>query len=1097
QLFVYLMKRAYDARRLSADFIPIGALTDGITLLTSPKGQCFLMGLGQLALEGLENSQVLFEASELKTVLRKAMPAAYEANEQACFGDVFYSGLVRGFTWHEHHDDFEGQGEFLHLTLQEYLAAWVFAEQWKNPTQADNNRLFVQRYKYDVHFARFWPFVMGLLAEASDRQYLDKLVACMDMPPLPLNGTCHPVLRIRCLEELLPGKVPLAWQGFVRQLSYEATNRGNIYYYTKALIVEELRQSPAWGKQLAPLFAQSLMSESVKTRKEVLDCIAKLGYVVASELLITGIVEGLSAKTELAVRRAAIRALGALGAVAVTPSILTALTNLLQDNDARVCASACDAVGALGAEASPHFLATLVDLLQNKNARVRASACKALGRLGAAAATPSILTVLAGLLRDNESSVRASVGYAVKGLGSAAATPDFLAALADLLHDNDARVRASACDVVGALGTVAATLSILAALARLLQDKRAYVCASACDAVGTLGVAAVTPSFLAVLTALLQDEASSVRTSAGYAVGMLGVVAVTSFILGEAIGPILAGLIACLPSNKARAHASACGALRQIIGFVNSAAEEAWLTELLHTVRKTLNTTKNESLLMLLMTIAQSLPIGVLLLPHLADILKVIIPPDYNYNHNNEVNALLLTWLQPADMRKTILSFLATYLNLDKQPHKKAIMTINSSYPLLSFLAQVDKPLSTAIQLHLLRGIDADFNHYQHRFDDFSFVLHTKRDDGYYPVSRLNSQGQLVPECTVYLTEQEVATLLTVMKASQQSIDLPLSLKFFLAHEEKRVPHQPAPTTTDEKENRLKRKRNSPPSVTQLFFQQPPTLHFDHSPVYAGHLAPHQMSVIGQAYMLPAFSTQSGEIPMKKTPPNEAPYASSGNNVPQANGALISARLIEVKNKITMIQEKLRFSQGLGKETTDVHLQLLLNRLQEEEAKMGGGLQSSPLIIADKITAGDMETILISIEAIENQIPVLSSSPPLQRGSINPGIVGGLYAQGGASSVAQVEGISYTKAEEKIHVIDIDYVDLPLNDGERLALQLMIQNEGATIFGYIPDSIVKEDDCIIQISFKSESAAKKCQKLIEQGVLRFKNAPSHILLPQG
>ncbi|MBY0544917.1 MAG: HEAT repeat domain-containing protein [Gammaproteobacteria bacterium] len=851
QLFVHLMKRAYDANTLSVGFIPVSALTDDQTFLSSSKVQCLLRGLGALALEKLKNSQVQFEASELKAALRSVMEDAYGKNEEACFHDMFYSGLVAGLAWYPQQKNFRGQGEFLHLTLQEYLAAWVFAEQWKVSPQAVIS--FVQEYKYDVHFARFWPFVMGRLVEEPHSASLDALVTQIDSAPLPLSGTSHTILRIRCLDELLSNNVPLAWQSFVNYLSFNGIKEGHYHY--NASIRGALRQSPAWGNQLALLLAQSLSGESVARKKETSGWLSPLGKGAAWR-----ITQCLSVTMERYIPYGQSVIINAANALMTAPSslvMLASLTGLLQDNNVRVCAFGCSAVAALGTEAAtPAILGALEKLLQNEDANVRASACGAVGRLGSAAATPGFLKILA----------------------------------------------------------------------KLLQDDHKEVCSSACEA------------------------------------------------------------------------------LCSLIKFINPTDRE-----------------------------------------------------------------ILLTRLESTDTREFISHF----------------------------LTQIDKPLSIPMQAYLLEHRAVWLNDPLYRFERFPFVLHAKRHDGCYPVSRLNHRGQFAPDCTVYLSEQEVGDLLAGVRTSQEDIDLPLSLALFSRPEESAPQSSFNPPTTPEKQPRQKQKKKAPP-VTQLFFQQAPTLHFDRSPVYASHLAPTQMVVIGQAYTLPTFPTQSGEMPMKKTSSNEAHHKLSSNNAPQSNGALISARLIEVKNKITTIQEQLRFSQGLGKETTDAHLRLLLNRLQEEEVKMGGGFQSNSLIIADKITTHDMVTILMSIEAIENQIPVLSSSPPLQRGSINPGIVGGLYAQSGASSVAQVEGISYTKAEEKIHVIDLDYVDLPLNEDERLALQPVINNEGKKIFGYIADSVVEEEDCVIQLSFRSENAAKKCQKLIEQAVLRLKGAtPFSTLLPQG
>ncbi|MBY0545556.1 MAG: HEAT repeat domain-containing protein, partial [Gammaproteobacteria bacterium] len=446
QLFVYLMKRAYDASRLSADFIPICALTDEMTLLTSPKGQCLLTGLGALALAGLKNSQAQFDASELKAALCNAMPVAYGTNAQACFGDVFYSGLVRGFVWNKNQRDFEGQGEFLHLTLQEYLAAWSFAKQWKQSPQAVI--FFVQEYKYDVHFARFWPFVVGLLGQEVNREYLDTLATLMDSPPLPLQGGYHSLLRIRCIEELLPNNLPLVWQSFVTQALNKAIYKSYGYYAFDPIIVE-LRQSPAWGKVLASQILDRLRHGTPEQQETALGQVRTLGSVVATESLVTQliIIACLSPHAPQ-VRVSVCHVLSELGAAAATSQVLAALVSLLQDNNPYVRRLACEVLSTLGAAAATsEVLAVLMSLLQDDDPDICVSACDVLSELGAAAATSEVLAALVSLLQDDDPDVCVSACDVLSELGAAAATSEVLAALVSLLQDNDPTVRFIACDV--------------------------------------------------------------------------------------------------------------------------------------------------------------------------------------------------------------------------------------------------------------------------------------------------------------------------------------------------------------------------------------------------------------------------------------------------------------------------------------------------------------------------------------------------------------------------------------------------------------------------------------------------------------------------
>ncbi|MBY0545363.1 MAG: pentapeptide repeat-containing protein [Gammaproteobacteria bacterium] len=209
---------------------------------------------------------------------------------------------------------------------------------------------------------------------------------------------------------------------------------------------------------------------------------------------------------------------------------------------------------------------------------------------------------------------------------------------------------------------------------------------------------------------------------------------------------------------------------------------------------------------------------------------------------------------------------------------------------------------------------------------------------------------------------------------------------------------------------------------------------------------------------------------------------------PTVQGAFITADEIKVTGTMTNTSNKIKFSKDRGKEVTGLYRDPLMYRLAVEKEKQDLSIPHQSYILARKITAKDMHNIDVDIEAIDEEEKVMSDGPVSSFASnINPGQGGGHFASQPVLTslhAVEVKGIIYSKEEEKIHVIDVDYVDLPLNENERLALQIVIQNEGKKIFGYIPDSAVVEEDCIIQLSFKSERAAKKCQKLIEQEVLR-------------
>src|SRR5262245_953848 len=100
------------------------------------------------------------------------------------------------------------------------------------------------------------------------------------------------------------------------------------------------------------------------------------------------------------IRQAAARALGALGAAAAAPQILTALLHALAEPAADVRQAAAWTRGELGAAAAtPQVVTAVLHALADPAAGMRQAAARALGALGAAA-TPQSLAALLHALAD-------------------------------------------------------------------------------------------------------------------------------------------------------------------------------------------------------------------------------------------------------------------------------------------------------------------------------------------------------------------------------------------------------------------------------------------------------------------------------------------------------------------------------------------------------------------------------------------------------------------------------------------------------------------------------------------------------------------------
>src|SRR5262249_39333432 len=120
---------------------------------------------------------------------------------------------------------------------------------------------------------------------------------------------------------------------------------------------------------------------------------------------------------EVAVRRAAIRALWQVGPAAKEPSSVARLTEALQDSDANVRAFAARALARVGPDAGAAVPTLLARLRADEDRDVRKLAAKALGLIGAKAvgtSLPDVVDALIGALKQEPPGLR---DYAARALG--------------------------------------------------------------------------------------------------------------------------------------------------------------------------------------------------------------------------------------------------------------------------------------------------------------------------------------------------------------------------------------------------------------------------------------------------------------------------------------------------------------------------------------------------------------------------------------------------------------------------------------------------------------------------------------------------------
>lgn len=217
--------------------------------------------------------------------------------------------------------------------------------------------------------------------------------------------------------------------------------------------------------------------------------------------------------TEVGVRQAAVRALGAVGTNDV--HVVPALEQLLGDADPELRSLALVAVGELGplaAACSPTLLRTLT----SSDADEVATAADVLGRIQAPDAVPA----LAGLLSHTDHDVRESASRALARLGATARSA--LDVLVAALDDDSSEVRRDAALALVAIESRRATAS----LGQALEDEDPGVRPAARLAMAA--IAGDPASAIHTLVIDLDDADDRVQESSALALGQLGPLATSA-----------------------------------------------------------------------------------------------------------------------------------------------------------------------------------------------------------------------------------------------------------------------------------------------------------------------------------------------------------------------------------------------------------------------------------------------------------------------------------------------------------------------------------------------------------------------------------------
>ncbi len=556
-------------------------LADDIAILKIATELGWLPALGSLALQGLIDKQVSIPSN---TFTKHMLNHKTDTQTETDFlKDMMLLGFMQGLVRSQDNRRYIGHGEFLHLTLQEYFAAWFIAESWMQSPEMElpqittpktkvklTARQLLQKYKYNPQFILVWPFVAGLLGQ-SGAHHVENFAKAFERLPLDVLSTRHYPLVLRCIEELPKvEQVPRNWQAFVANLQailqqWQPDNYPPSIRPQPAVIVA-LGNSPRWNQcYLAPLLIAKLSERGLEKEAEkkrdsasacVLDILGVIGPAAATPAIFSALVLCLQ-DTDRGVNYKARGIFSQLGSL-VAPEILPGLAACLRNDDSNERGHALDAVDVLGsAAATPEFLLVLITYLQRDSDKdIRVTALGAICCLKSAAATPEILSALVLCLRDSDKDIRGTALGAICSLGPAAAKPEILSALVLCLRDSDEDIRSGAVWAVGYLGPAVATPEILSLLVTCLRDSNSDVRKSTVEAVYQLGSVVARPEFLSVLATYFGDSDADIRDRARRVAGALGAAAATP--------EILSALVTCLQDANEYIRDSAMSAVGQL-----------------------------------------------------------------------------------------------------------------------------------------------------------------------------------------------------------------------------------------------------------------------------------------------------------------------------------------------------------------------------------------------------------------------------------------------------------------------------------------------------------------------------------------------------
>jgi NACHT domain/HEAT repeats len=465
--------------------------------------------------------------------------------------------------------DSENNYFFLHLTLQEFLAAGALAnlvnesdERWESRIQLADRLLtvrdLVECKSWDAAWQEVIMFMAGLLEDPKplfsllmdkrkDDYFRHRLaLAAQCLPELSdsiLNS--NPVLAdtitgsitslvwhakkpgtetvVDHLTDVLPslfqakgelGGEPL-WEWLLRKLGSEKEDdRKTAVWFLGA------SGPAALASPITNVLSEMLANDVAYMRNTAAAAFEAMGFAAATDQMLLNLAQILSSADEVKLQPA-MRVLRAMGASAVKKPILSIVTEMLTCSHADRRLEAIWTIEAMGPTAfNEQILKALQGWIGSKDWVVQKSAVRALDAMGSSAVKP-ILDELAKKIEAQDDEKLEPAIKVIEMLGPTAAVDQILLRLTYKLDSIGREHREAAVKAFKAIGTPAATKSVLAELARMLENKNSESRETALSIIESLGPAGATDQILCSLTNMLFSRNRQERSTAAAAMETL------------------------------------------------------------------------------------------------------------------------------------------------------------------------------------------------------------------------------------------------------------------------------------------------------------------------------------------------------------------------------------------------------------------------------------------------------------------------------------------------------------------------------------------------------------------------------------------------